>query len=552
MDSKNPHFLLYKEGLYFMPMQDNDERVQEPEISYNLHFPNDPDYDYFVKLERIDLDKECEKDLSNHHGFIIKEPQPINKALKSEDSIFSSKFGRSLQDKDPYSNRYSCKCGYVQGRFRSVPDDANWVCPICGTPVKMVGDDFTYFGWIRLKPQYCVIHPMMYQSLVFLIGKDNLEAIIEPEVQLDTDGNPMSNTDKKLLKKKLSRRFKKRKTAVDSTFAGIGMLDFRDRFDEIVKYFYSKKPAKKDVYEDIMANRDIIFTHSIPVYTTQLRIAKVENKRFTFEETNAAFNLLAKLAATVNKDNLSIYRNKAEQNRLLWNMQEKISELTEKIVAILNGKKGVMRNTIFGRVAFSERTVIVPDHHLDMNQITLPYSGAVVLLEQIIINILQKSYNISYSAAYKIWYKASLEPDERVLSIINNLIRDRKINVLINRNPTISYYSVVYKEVVAVTMDYVMGMDTQTLAGLNADFDGDVLNILLILNENFRKACEEMYSPKNAFCISRNDGLMNSSINIYKDTVVNINAFQDLSIDNYGDARINQIKALRDKYKDMV
>ena len=97
-----------------------------------------------------------------------------------------------------------------------------------------------------------------------------------------------------------------------------------------------------------------------------------------------------------------------------------------------------------------------------------------------------------------------------------------------------------------------MGMDTQTLAGLNADFDGDVLNILLILNENFRKACEEMYSPKNAFCISRNDGLMNSSINIYKDTVVNINAFQDLSIDNYGDARINQIKALRDKYKDMV
>ena len=525
-----------------------DEETMDPMersgATYTLHYPKDEEYDYFVKMERIDLDKECEKDLSNHHGFIIKEPQPINKALKSEDSIFSSKFGRSLQDKDPYMNRYSCKCGYMQGSFNAVPDDANWVCPICGTPVKLVGDDFTFFGWIRLKPAYCVIHPIMYLSLVSLIGKDNLETIIEPEVELDTNGNPMSSYDKRLLKRKKQRRFKykKRKSSIDSTFAGIGMLGFRDRFMEIIDYFYAKKPNKKEVYDDIVANKDIVFTHSIPVYTTQLRIAKVENRRFAFEETNADFNLLAKLAATVNKDNLAIYRNKKEQNRLLWDMQCKLTNLTNEIIATLSGKKGIIRSTISGRVSFSERTVIVPNYNLKMDEITLPYFGLCVLMEQIIINILQKSYNIPYSEAYRIWYKASLEVDERVLQIINNLIKAEKVNVIINRNPTISYYSIVYKRVVGCTLDFVMGMDIYTLSGLGADFDGDVLNISLLLNQRFAHACEKVYSPRNAFCISRDDGRMNSDINIFKDTVVNINSLKSLSIDNYSPAQLEKIR----------
>ena len=380
-------------------------------------YPRNDEYDYYVKMERIDLDKECLKDLSNQHGFIIKEPQPINKALKSEDSIFSSKFGRSLQDKDPYSNRYSCKYGCTQGAFYAVPDDANWVCPVCGTEVKLVGDDFTYFGWIRLKERYCVIHPMMWKSLVFLIGKDNLEAIIEPEVELDTNGMPMSSYDKRILKKKNARKYK-RKASLDQTYAGIGMLEFRDRFEEVIAYFYKKRPAKKEVYEDIMENKDIVFTHSIPVYTTQLRIAKVENRRFTFESTNADFNILAKLAATVNKDGLSIYRNTKYQNRLLWDMQSKINHLTDEIINILSGKKGVMRSIISGRTAFSERSVIVPDATLKMDEITLPYFGLALLMEQVIINIVQKSYNITYAQAYKIWYYGTLQVDQRILDII--------------------------------------------------------------------------------------------------------------------------------------
>ena len=97
-----------------------------------------------------------------------------------------------------------------------------------------------------------------------------------------------------------------------------------------------------------------------------------------------------------------------------------------------------------------------------------------------------------------------------------------------------------------------MGMDIYTLTGLNADFDGDVLNISLFLNEEFRKACERIYSPRNAFCISRDDGKMNSQINIFKDTVVNINSFKGITNDNYSPAQLKKIRDLKEKYKDIV
>ena len=532
---------------------ENDENINsiDDAINVKLRYPRNSEYEYFVKLERLDLDKECQKDLTTGHGFVIKEPQSINKALKSDDSIFSSKYGRSLQDADPYSHRYSCRCGATKGAFYAVPNDANWVCPYCGTEVKLVGDDFSYFGWIILKDPYVVISPLMYQSLTSLIGKDNLESIIEPEIALDANGNPMTNYDKRLLKKKLQRKYK-RKSTLDVTYAGIGMMAFRDQFEEIIKYFYKKKPAKREIYEDIMKHKHLVFTHSIPVYTTQLRIAKVENRRFTFESTNADFNILAKLAATINKDNLSFYRNEKYQSRLLWDMQVHLTRLSDEIVNILSGKKGIMRSTISGRAAFTSRTVIVPNPKLKMDEITLPYYALVILLEQVIVNIIQKSYNCTYSQAYKMWYLATLEVDERVLSIINNLIKTEKVKVLINRNPTLHYQSIVYKKVVECTLDFTMGTDLYILKGLNADFDGDCLTSLILYNENFAKACEDIYSPRNAFCISRNDGGMNSEINIFKDTVINLNALKSLSRQYYTQENLDKIKMLQDKYRNVV
>ena len=72
----------------------------------------------------------------------------------------------------------------------------------------------------------------------------------------------------------------------------------------------------------------------------------------------------------------------------------------------------------------------------------------------------------------------------------------------------------------------------------------------MIYNEAFRRECERIYSPRNAFCISRNDGMLNKNINIFKDTMINLNTIIDLCRDNYSQTQLDKIKALQAKYAD--
>ena len=48
------------------------------------------------------------------------------------------------------------------------------------------------------------------------------------------------------------------------------------------------------------------------------------------------------------------------------------------------------------------------------------------------MNILCKTYNMTLSEAYKIWYKATIKVDNRVLEIIRSLIRDHKNGIYDN------------------------------------------------------------------------------------------------------------------------
>lgn len=401
------------------------------ELNVRLQYPRNDKFRFRTRLIRINPDDEMKKDIASNKGFFIKEPPPLDKALKRTDSIYSEKFMKTIRDPDAYMDRYSCKCGATQGRnFR------NMSCPHCKTIVRFVGDDFEIFGYIPLKEQYPIIHANMYKSIAAYIGAATFENIIEPEMHLDEDGNPMSRYDKRVMKKKNKRKYSKRPAKIDETFAGIGMMEFTERFDEIMAYFKEKNKNKKiEYYNDIMENRELIFIHNIPVYSTGLRPFKTEGKRFTFEGTNAIFNLMAKLAARINEDELSMYQIKKYRNALLWDMQERYNKLYVEVENILAKKKGSLRMLVGGRCGFTSRLVIVPEPDLKIDEISMSYYSLVELLQQTIINILVKTYSISYADAYMRWFKSQLEPDERIKQIIQNLIDvNGGINVITNRN----------------------------------------------------------------------------------------------------------------------
>ena len=131
-----------------------------------------------------------------------------------------------------------------------------------------------------------------------------------------------------------------------------------------------------------------------------------------------------------------------------------------------------MRTLFGGRFNYTARSVIAPDSTLRSDQVKLSYHCLCGLMQQIIINILHKSYNMTYNIAYKYLYEHMSIPDQKIITILEGLIRDSDgIDVIINRNPTISLGSILAMKCIGIEYNYTMSMPVSVLKGLAADFD---------------------------------------------------------------------------------
>ena len=212
------------------------------ELNLTVNYPVSKKFTFQTRLLRLNLDEEKAKDLISGKGFIIDEPEDDKKAidvgLKSDNSIFSSKFTKTMQDPDAFTDRYSCKCKRTQGK-----NYEGMICPYCHTKVIYVGEDFEMTGWITLKEGYPIIHPNLFYVLESYIGKDQFASIVEPIIDLDENGKPVQKYSSKIIKSTAKRST--RKTKLDEKYKGIGLIEFYHRFDEILEYFHKKNKNKK-------------------------------------------------------------------------------------------------------------------------------------------------------------------------------------------------------------------------------------------------------------------------------------------------------------------
>lgn len=483
-------------------------------------------YRYETSLEIIDLDKEREADLMRGKGMIIEKRQDIKKDLKSDKSIFSSFFGPTLSDQDAYSNRYRCKCNHLNGRLHY-----GQICEYCHTPVDYMGDDFEKFGWICIDEKYCLIHPNLFKSISAFIGAKEFDAIIDNDDKIDVDGKPIEV-----------------KPSKSSPFVGIGILAFRDRFDEIMEFYknkHAKKPEKMEYYDHIMKHKDLVFTHSIPVYTTQLRPFNLDDSQFNFDGNNSLYNILAAQATRVNRNQLVSRRTGKPAKQILYRMQSKWMDIYADLEKQLSHKKGLVRSTIGGRYNFCARSVIVPNSDLEIDQVILPYATMVELLEFRIVNILSKT--MPRHIAYQKWFMATINPSKEIYDIMMNIVNSEYVGVLINRNPSIWSLSVLQMQVVGIHFDsYAMSLPLEILSGLNADFDGDTLNCMYIINQEFLKACMEVFNPRYVGQISRNTGLFETNVSLQTNNLICLNSFVNLSMDSYTEDDLNDIQSCLD------
>lgn len=490
-------------------------------MNVKTRYSKSDDFDYETRLERINLDEERVKDVTSGNGFIVSSPKAIKYDVKDPNGIFSTKYGPGLQDVNPFGNRYRCKCGHTTSRFYH-----GLVCEVCGEKVEFKDDNFSMFGYICLKDPYYIIHPNLYNSIASFIGESVLLNIITFKSTKDEDGHDIEIKANK-----------------NEPYYGLGMIDFYKKFDEIMNFYKNKKPGKQDYYEDIMNNRDKIFTQSVPVFTIHLRPYKIDNGTFHFEGTNAMYNMLANYASRINDDSIKMNKKKKPKNQLLFNMQMKYNKLYDELVKILSGKKGTIRQMFGGRCNFTARSVIAPGPNLRIDEVNLSYPCLCGLLQQRIINILHKSYSMRYNDAYKFLYENMHSESSIIRKIIEGIIRSegRGLPVLINRNPTISLGGILMMYCNGICTGYTMLMPLEVLEGLAADFDGDTLTILYIINKDFKEAAENVLNPRNTMYISKNDGMFNNSYNHKRDTIININTLSQLSRSNYSQEQLNKI-----------
>lgn len=442
----------------------NSSSTENREISVNLTYPRSQEYEFMTKIEVLDLDLEAKIDIANGTGFEINEPKNSNKKdMKNINGIYSSRFGQKLGDVSPYADRYSCECGYLKARINHGIE-----CPMCHTKVKYVDDDFKMFGWIILKDEYHIIHPKFYDSLDYIFGESKyneerkkmkgcrkLKNILHYSPEVDQHGFATECS------------FKPDK----EPFYGIGMIEFYNRFDEILDYYYALNPKKKPYYDEIMENRNLVFCHSIPVFTTHLRPADIRDGYMYFEPTNGIYNMINKHVHMINNDKRKMNRDPKVKNSELYEVQMKYMELVNEVMNILTGKRGQLRMLVGGRHNFSCRAVIRQDATLRVDQVKLPYVELVKCLQQQIINILVRNYNISPSEAYDKWYRAIAKKDDRIAEILDNLIAasPEGLPVLINRNPTINYGSILQCFCVGYTDTLTMSVPLQAIKSMGAD-----------------------------------------------------------------------------------
>lgn len=420
-------------------------------ISNNL-----PNEHWYTRLEFIDLDKAKNEGIMSGRDFIIDAPQGLKKDLKADRSIYSHIYGEDVYDKNAFKDRYRCNCGNLTGTINN-----GRVCPICKHKCMYRDNDFHIFGWIVLK-HHKLIHPALFNIMRTLIGSKVLDDIMTWNSKTDVDGFI-----------KTSKATKKEKS---SEFDGIGTIEMIRRIDEIIDYFGNKnrnKPNKYDAYLLIKENRDKLLTSSIPVYTLFLRRATVQGDSFSFKGDNALYNSMAKHMEILNAaDKDFISAQYKIQEKSLHRMQECFNKLCDSVIKALSGKKGIVRNAIGGRYNYSGRAVIAPDPTLRVDEIKLPYAMLVVLNEQIIVNILMRTFSMEYAYAYKKWWKSQLVLDPDVLKILENIIKSkpRGDSYLIGRNPSISFGSMLHMYCVGIVTDnFTMKMPLQVLKGLGAD-----------------------------------------------------------------------------------
>ena len=481
-----------------------------------------------VRMCSINLNDEFITDIESGKGFLVTESAYTRKTektsvdgrpkgkkyVKNPNGIMSQKFCTDYGDEGAFKERFSCECKEIQGKKRD-----GEICPACNTICEFKDVDYEMTGWIELNGKY-IIAPGFYELMKSLIGKVlpdiyDCKKIVGLDGEIEIEGAPSGKTQ---------------------PFYGIGLSAMRERFREIIAFYVKRNKDKAKLGAYLLANEAAVFIHAVPVYNAVLRPEVFEYNTYSYYDINTIYKSVFNKAALLADDPLLLSKlnvvaydticQDLSNEQILSQIQELVVRLDEGITKILKGKEGfIQQNIKGGRMDWTARAVIVSDMTLRANEIKIPYVAALELYKFQIIGYISEIADISYAKAYRQWHRATLKFDAKVYGIIQYMIKKVGLSLIINRNPTINYGSMMMLDVIDVSTDIndlTLKMSFAVLTAYNADFDGDQLNMYAMTTESFKKEFGRIFNPIYNMFISRMTGEFDKAFDLLKDQAISL------------------------------
>ena len=421
-----------------------------------------------MQPERINLETEYYLDMIFHTGFELK-PESTYAEVDVDKLINSSKFTDS---------EYRCDCGAFIGQ-----DIIGQVCPRCGSEITLHSLNYRYTGWFDLG-KYKIIQFSYYNMVKRVIGNTLLRFILgdyKADMAVKYNENDTTYDEKKNTKKtgrpspdSLSQMIEKIPKA-KHCYMGIGFNGLYDNFEEIIRNCAKKNDPEADI---LIKNKNSVFTSKVPIYSTAYRPITRTSETLFYPKINKLFMMFGSTYCKIPNMVLDI-----EIQKALNALQNYYIEASEHLIkSEMSKKEGFVRAQIVGGTfSFSGRGVIILDISLRGDEIDVPYNMLYEANHYRMTHRLAVEHHMTLEQAYL--FIQSYRTHPLVIKMLDDIINEGQW-VFILREPTNNIASIMLARVRRYKLnDDTISLPVEPLQGLNADFDGDQLNLSFLPKE---------------------------------------------------------------------
>jgi hypothetical protein len=414
-------------------------------------------------------------------------------------------------------------------------------------------------GWVTFD-NFKIISPLFFERLKKIFKNKALNKMLSFEAKTDQTGNLTSSDTTSYFVKPNK----------DGTYPdvfdpqNIGIPGFIEHFKEIIDLYGNKEVPEYAVVMNAY-EKGLLFIDKFPVISAKLRPGMIikgsKNKNKTnqrktkttlkYDDINGLYNFVIQYSNNIKEllkshsfksmeelntkfeeDDLSADDTAYGVYKIVYSLQDTCNQIVLYIINnFLKEKKGVLRKLIAStRVNYSARNVLTPRLKGKINDVELPYLTFLELFRFPLTNMVVKAEGITYNEADEYIQNCKRHFDKKLYGYMKELIKnshyinedgedDGGCAILLNRNPSIAIGSILQLNVAAVKEDFydlTISVSNNILTNLNADYDGDVLNIFALLTDDQKHYFRTLKPSK--LIIDKNNGNFDRGFSLSKDS----------------------------------